>query len=79
MEICVLELTVKDALVPLKATEEAEVKFAPVIVTAVPTEPLVGEKLLMDGAAAPSTFARNTVATLEDSAVKNVSPVSAWI
>ena len=36
----VLELTVNEALVPLNFTAEAEVKFAPVMVTLVPTAPL---------------------------------------
>ena len=37
--ICVLELTVNDALVPLKVTEDTDTKFVPVSVTAVPTGP----------------------------------------
>ena len=40
--ICVLEFTVNDALVPLNATLVAPVKFEPLIVTCVPTGPLVG-------------------------------------
>ena len=48
--ICVAELTVKVvALVPLNFTAVAPVKFAPVIVTLVPTGPLVGEKLVIEG------------------------------
>src|SRR5437899_8492185 len=52
--ICVSEFTVKDeALVPLNVTEVAPVKFAPVIVTLVPTAPLVGEKLVILGTGVP--------------------------
>src|SRR3989442_952849 len=43
------EFTVKLALVPLKRTAVAPVKVAPVIVTLVPTGPLVGEKLVIVG------------------------------
>src|SRR5438445_5494863 len=49
-EIEVAEVTVKFvALVPLNRTAEAPVKFVPVICTVVPTEPLVGEKLVIVG------------------------------
>src|SRR5947199_5920748 len=47
--ICVAELTVKAAVVPLNFTAVAPVKAVPVIVTLAPTAPLVGEKLVMDG------------------------------
>jgi hypothetical protein len=51
--ICVSELTVKlVALVPLNFTAVAPVNALPVIVTLAPTPPLVGEKLVMDGAGA---------------------------
>jgi hypothetical protein len=40
---------VNEAKVPLNATDVAPVKLAPVIVTAVPTGPLVGEKLVIHG------------------------------
>ena len=50
--ICVSELTLKVvAFVPLKATLVAPVKLVPVIVTDVPTGPLVGVKELTVGAA----------------------------
>jgi hypothetical protein len=43
-------LTVKVvALVPLNSTEVAPVRLVPVMVTLVPTGPLVGEKLVMVG------------------------------
>src|SRR5438067_1988342 len=48
-EICVAEFTVKVAVVPLNFTEVAPVKFVPLIVTLVPTVPLVGEKLVIVG------------------------------
>src|SRR6266566_7952875 len=77
--ICVSEFTVKDAFVPLKATTEAEVNAVPVRTTLVPTVPLVGEKLVIEGAVAPSTFARKTAATFAGNAEKKVNPVSASI
>ena len=49
VEICVSETTVKVAGVPLKATPVAPVKLYPVIVTAVPADPLVGEKPVIFG------------------------------
>jgi hypothetical protein len=48
--ICVSELTVYDAAVPLKVTDVAPVRALPVIVTDVPAGPLVGEKELIEGA-----------------------------
>ena len=49
--ICVSELTVKLAPVPLNVTELAPVNAEPVIVTDVPGGPLVGEKEEIVGAA----------------------------
>jgi hypothetical protein len=43
------ESTVKLAAVPLKLTDVVPVKFAPVMVTAVPTGPLNGETAVMIG------------------------------
>jgi hypothetical protein len=48
--ICVDEFTVKVALVPLNFVAVAPERFAPVITTLWPTAPLVGEKLVIDGA-----------------------------
>src|SRR5207249_2857681 len=48
--IAVSEVTVKVALVPLKATAVAPLKLVPLIVTLVPTGPVVGERLAMVGA-----------------------------
>src|SRR6266853_7004762 len=64
---CVSEFTVKDeASVPLNLTNEAPVKLPPVMTTLVPTGPLVGEKLVMEGEGGilpPASFlARNTEA-----------------
>ena len=47
--ICVAEIRLKLAFVPLNLTEVAPVKFVPFIVTLVPGDPLAGEKLLMVG------------------------------
>jgi hypothetical protein len=47
--IAVSEATLKLALVPLNATDVAPVKFVPLIVTLVPTGPLVGAKLAIAG------------------------------
>ena len=47
--IWLAELTTYVALLPLKVTELAPVKFVPVIVTEAPTAPLVGEKLVIVG------------------------------
>jgi hypothetical protein len=43
------ELTVKVAPVPLNETAVALVKFVPLMITLVPTDPLVGEKLEIVG------------------------------
>jgi hypothetical protein len=48
--ICVALATVKDAEVPLNASAVAPVRFVPVMVTAAPTAPLAGVKLLIVGA-----------------------------
>ena len=48
--ICVSELTVNDAVTPLKVTAVAPLKTAPVMVTEVLTGPLVGVKPLIVGA-----------------------------
>ena len=49
--MAVAEVTVKlEALTPLNVTAVAPVKFAPLIVTLVPTGPLVGVKLVIAGA-----------------------------
>jgi hypothetical protein len=48
---CVPLMTVNAAAVPLNATVVAPPRFEPLIVTAAPTEPLVGEKLVIDGVA----------------------------
>ena len=40
----------KAALTPLKVTAVAPVKFVPLMVTLVPSGPVVGEKLVIEGA-----------------------------
>ena len=47
--ICVELLTVKEVPVPLNLSAVAPVKFVPVILTLVPTAPLVGEKDVIVG------------------------------
>src|SRR5207237_5289330 len=47
--IVVSEVTVKVALTPLNDTDVAPVKFVPLIVTLVPTGPLVGVKVAIVG------------------------------
>src|SRR6266480_2841072 len=47
--IAVAEFTVKLALVPLNSTAEAPLKLVPLIVTLVPTGPLLGVKLVIVG------------------------------
>ena len=44
------DVTEKVAVVPLNLTAVAAVKFLPLIVTVVPTDPLVGVKLVIVGA-----------------------------
>ena len=52
----------KLALVPLNVTTVAPVKFAPLIVTLMPTGPLVGVKLVIVGALAVTVNAAALVA-----------------
>src|SRR5882672_12117288 len=54
--MAVSEVTAKLALTPLNATAVAPVKLEPVIVTLVPTGPLVGEKPAIAGALAAVTL-----------------------
>ena len=60
--MAVADVTVKVALVPLKVTAVAPVKFVPLIVTLVPTGPLAGEKLVIVGALAVTVNAVALVA-----------------
>ena len=79
--ICVVELTVKAALTPLKVTAVAALKFVPVRKTLVPGAPLAGEnaKITGGGFVWPSTLFRKLLATALGSAVKKVKPVSTSI
>jgi hypothetical protein len=75
-EIDVAELTVKLALVPLKVTAVVPVKFVPLIVTLVPTVPLVGEKFVIVGALAVTVKLLALVAVPSD-VVTIIGPVVA--
>src|SRR5438105_2031825 len=92
--IALAEFTVKFALVPLNFTAVAPVKFVPLIVTLVPTDPLVGAKLVIVGAfesgstpntsssvAVPAyTLPLTTVGTVNLTAGPSVSrPPAAWL
>src|SRR5581483_913605 len=64
--------------VPLNFTAEAEVKFAPAMLTFVPTGPLVGEKLEMVGAGAePVTVKLVALVTMPPPAITAIGPVEA--
>jgi hypothetical protein len=58
----VAEVTVNAALAPLNVTAVAPVKFVPLIVTLVPTGPLVGVKLVIVGALGVTVNALGLVA-----------------
>ncbi len=73
VEICVSEFTVKVAAVPLKATAVVCVKPLPVMVTGVPTEPLVGLKLVIFGV----TLKTAIVLRVVEPVVTVILPVSA--
>src|SRR5213594_2144150 len=62
--IVVAEVTVKLALTPLNITAVAPVKSVPLIVTLVPTGPLVGVKLVIVGALTTVTLTAAAVAVL---------------
>src|SRR2546428_3504669 len=73
--IAVSEVTVKVALVPLNATAAAPVKLVPLIVTLVPTGPLVGEKPAIVGAL--TTVKELALAAVPDGVVTLSGPVVA--
>ena len=75
--ICVSEITEKLAAAPLKATAVVPVKWLPVMVTGVPAVPLVGEKELMVGGAAPFTVKLLLLAAVEPLLVTQIIPVAA--
>src|SRR5436190_24181821 len=54
--IAVAEFTVRLAVTPLKRTAVAPLKLVPLIVTLVPTRPLIGVKLVMDGGGRVETY-----------------------
>jgi hypothetical protein len=69
------EFTVKAALTPLKVTAVAPVKFVPLIVTLVPSGPVVGEKLVIEGAL--TTVKLFTLVALPPGVVTLTGPVVA--
>src|SRR5207247_1462116 len=69
------EFTVKPALVPLKVTAVAPVKFVPLIVTLVPTAPLVGVKLVIVGGL--STVKLPVLVAVPPGVVTAIAPVVA--
>src|SRR5207245_106205 len=74
--ICVLELTVKLALAPLKVTPVVPRKFRPVIATLVPTAPPPGEKLPICGAKLAARFQFRTTVPEAATALGWPSPAS---
>ncbi len=65
----------KAALVPLKVSEVAPLRLVPVITTLVPTGPLVGEKLVIVGAA--TTVKLPALAVVPRGVVTAIGPVVA--
>src|SRR5438876_6083075 len=75
--MAVAELTVKLALVPLNVTAVAPVKAVPLIVTLVPTGPLVGVKLVIVGALTTVTLTAAEVAMFP--AASRATAVTLWL
>src|SRR5439155_20537133 len=75
--ICVSELTVKLAEVPLNVTALAPVKAPPLIVTEVPTGPLAGENELIEGAAGAVTSKLVALVAVPFAVVTAIGPVVA--
>src|SRR6267143_1359806 len=73
--IVVAEFTVKLALVPLNSTDVAPVKFVPLMVTLVPTGPVVGVKLVMVGGLI--TVKLPALLTVPPAVVTLIGPVAA--
>ena len=67
----------KVALVPLKVTAVAPVKFVPVIATVVPTGPLAGVKLVMVGALAVVTVNAVALVAVPPGVVTLIGPLVA--
>lgn len=70
-------LNLKVALVPLNVTEVAPLRFAPLIVTAVPIPPLVGENPVMVGGAFATTVKVVPLAAVPPAVVTAIGPVVA--
>jgi hypothetical protein len=72
-----MPLNLKVALVPLKVTRVAPFRFVPLMVTAVPIPPIVGEKLVMVGGAPPVTLKFVALFALPPGVVTEIGPVLA--
>jgi len=75
--MAVSEVTVKLALTVLNVTAVAPVKFVPLIVTLVPTGPLVGVKLPIVGGALATTVKLFTLVAVPTGVVTLSGPVVA--
>jgi hypothetical protein len=75
----VFELTVKVAWTPLNLTKVVPVKFVPVIVTDVPTGPLVGLNDVIVGAPGPVTLKFVALVAVPPGVVTAINPVVAPI
>ena len=75
--ICVDELRVNVALVPLKLTSVAPRKFVPVRTTLLPALPLVGVKLVIDGGVLISMVKSPTLEPVPPRFVTEIIPVVA--
>ena len=75
--IFVAELTVNVADVPPNLTDVAPVKFVPLIVTDVPTDPLFGENEVIVGAAPPFTVNFVPLVSVPEGVVTDIFPVVA--
>src|SRR5689334_24298167 len=75
--ICVAEFTVYVADVPLNVTDVAPVRFVPVIVTDVPTTPLVGLNEVTVGAGGSVTVKFVELAAVPPAVVTRTNPVVA--
>ena len=75
--ICVSELTVKLAEVPLNVTALAPVKAVPLIATDIPTGPLAGENELIEGAAGAVTSKFAELVAVPLTVVTEIGPVVA--
>ena len=73
--ICDADLTLNDALTPLKVTLVAPEKFVPLMVTDVPVLPLVGVKLEIVGAGPAVTVNEDALVAVPPAVVTVIGPV----